>query len=271
MKTRGLTRSSQDEQYSLRLPRGCKISLRLLPLRDVDGEFTGADLEVCLTTVHSFGGLATTMDTFFHTTGAALRRPAVVFGALTILVGAITIAFLGSRSHRQRQEYVAQVQPQASPAPLTGQLAVQTGESPSAPKAVQSQSPPTNRSVNDKTKEEAAREGTRSLSAESARELSALRRIYVVDSKPSIDVNVRAVFIDAVTGSSKVRVTGENAADAYLYLDLTQVGAATRIEARLMSRNGVILWQASRTIEKSDDAGNIARGLGRELAGKLAQ
>lgn len=268
---RELSRSTQEEEYSLRLPRGCKISVRLSPLRDVDGEFAGSDLEVDLTTAHSFDGFVAAMDTFFLSTRAALRRPAFVFGVLTILVGATTIAFLVSRMHRQHQEYIAQVQPQASPAPLTGQQGVQTGEKTGAPQTEQSQSPPTNHGVNDQAKEEAAREGTRSLSAESARELSALRRIYVVDSKLSVDMNVRAAFIDAVTGSSKVRVASESAADAYLYLDLAQLGALTRIEVRLLSRNGIILWRASRPIEESDEAANVARVLGRELAAKLAQ
>jgi hypothetical protein len=172
--------------------------------------------------------------------------------------------------HRQRQEYIAQVQPQASPVPLTGQQGEQTGESPGAPKTEQQSSPP-NRSANDKTGEEAAREGTRSLSLETARELSDLKRIYVADSKPSVDVNVRAAFVDAVTAGSKVRVASESVADAYLYLDLMQLGAATRIEARLLSRNGIVLWHASRTIEKSDEAVNASRALGRELVGKLAQ
>jgi hypothetical protein len=269
---RELSRSAQQEEYSLRLPRGRNISIRLLPLRDVDGEFAGADLEIELTTAHSFGGLAAAIGTFLQPTRAASRRPAFVFVALTILAGATTIALLVSRMQRPRQEYIAQIQPQASPAPLTGQQGGQSGERRSpVPTTEPSLSPPTNHSVNDKSKAEAAREGTRILSVASARELSALRRIYVVDSTPSVDMSVRAAFIEAVTGSSKVRVASESATDAYLYLDLTQLGAAKRLEGRLLSRNGIILWHASRTIEKSDEAANVARALGRDLARKLAQ
>jgi hypothetical protein len=257
------------------LAGGRDFSLTISPIRDADGEFGGADVEVNLRTARSFARLTAMMDTIRENARAAWRRPAFALSMLAILAIGATIVILVSRMHSPRQEYIAQVQPQPSPPSSSVPQISQSDQHAGTPsKSEQSQPAPSNRSASSSGKTKGNKdpeEGTRSLSGEAARELAAVRRVYVAESKSEFDGKVRAAFIDAIAKRDKIHVTSEADADAYLYLDLSRIGSTTRIEARLMSRDGIMLWNSSRAVEKGDDSATVARAMAQDLASKLAQ
>jgi hypothetical protein len=268
-----LSQAMPPKEYSLRLPRGIEILLKLSPFRDPEGEFSGAEIEVSLRTGASSARLAAMMDTIREDARALWRRPAFVLSMLAILAIGSTIVFLVMRRHAPRQEYIAQVQPQPSPLSSSRTQIGQAGEN-TPPKTAQLLPSRANRSTSSsgETKGNGTpEEGTRTLPGETARELAAVSRVYVAESKSEFDGKVRAAFIDAIARDGKIKVASEADADAYLYLDLRRQGSATRIEARLTNRNGMTLWNDSRAVARDDEMATAARAMARDLALKLAQ
>lgn len=261
LEERELRRAASVKEYNLNC-HGREISLKLFPTWEADGEFAGADVEIQLHARVPLAGLTTIIDALRQGARTMARRPSFVFCILAILAIATTAVLLISRVNSNPEQYVAEVRPQPSP-DSTGQKETKDEVAPDTKKA---QGEAANRGVNSKANK--AKEETRSLSAETARELSAVQRIYVEISS-EMDGRLRAAFVDAIATTGKRQVSSEADADAYLYLDLKQTNSATTVDARLMSRSGFILWKDRRVVMVGSDAMVVARSMARNLADRL--
>ncbi|HYX29348.1 MAG TPA: hypothetical protein VE863_12355 [Pyrinomonadaceae bacterium] len=268
LERRELLRAASGEGYNLNFARGREIFLKLFPLLEADGEFAGADVEIQLHARVPLAGRITIVDALRQIAHAAVRRPAPVLGIFAILAIGTTAVLLISRMNSHRNQYVAQVQPQPSPASSSIQTSQKETKVEVAPDTNRAHGEPASRG--DRSKTNNAKEETRGLSAETARELAAVRRIYV-ETNSEIDGKLRAVFVDAIATTGKRQVSSDADADAYLYFDLKQTNSTTRVNARLMSRNGFILWKDRRIVMGGSDTTVVVKSIARNLAARLTQ
>jgi hypothetical protein len=268
--------ATPSREYRLDLGRRQQLLVMFNPIRDAEGEFSGADVTVAFRRTQSLFSLKYFAEEISGHKRIVFEKPAWVFVCVAVLLIA-TAAGVWYRRRARMADYIAQMQSQPSPPPSS----VRGKESNHLPESATPQqsgqmpvarmTPAPEVESKSKTKLGSSQEGTRSLAGDAAAELAAVRRVYVEEHNGGANTSVRDAFIRTIAASGRLQTTGEANADAFLIWQVKRVGSTERIETSLLGRSGKKLSSSSRSVRAGESDSDVAAKLVKDLLAKITR